>query len=63
VLATYADAEDLINIGAYKAGSNPKIDWAVKNLEPVRDFLLQVVNERSSFEETEKRLLQLALNT
>ena len=63
VLATYADAEDLINIGAYKAGSNPKIDWAIKNLEPVRNFLMQAVNERSSFEETEKRFIQLAPNT
>jgi len=61
-LATYAEAEDLINIGAYKSGSNPKIDWSIKNLEPIRNFLMQQVNERSLFEETKKRLLQLALN-
>ena len=29
-LATYSDAEDLINIGAYKAGSNPEIDYAIQ---------------------------------
>ena len=62
VLATYADAEDLINIGAYKAGSNPKIDWAIKNLEPVRGFLMQAINEKSSFAETVSKLLQLAPN-
>jgi flagellum-specific ATP synthase len=62
VLATYADAEDLINIGAYKTGSSPKIDWAIKNLEPIRNFLMQAVNERSSYAETKKRLLQLAPN-
>lgn len=60
VLATYADAEDLVNIGAYKPGSNPKIDWAIKNLEPVRNFLKQPVEEPMSFEETEKWLLTLA---
>ena len=60
VLATYAEAEDLINIGAYKTGSNPIIDWSIKNLEPVRNFLMQQVNERSSYEETEKWLLKLA---
>ncbi|MCL1941675.1 MAG: FliI/YscN family ATPase, partial [Synergistaceae bacterium] len=60
VLATYAEAEDLINIGAYKTGSNPNIDWAIKNLDPVRNFLMQQINEKSSFEETEKWLLQLA---
>jgi flagellum-specific ATP synthase len=60
VLATYAEAEDLINIGAYKAGANSRIDWAIKNLEPIRNFLMQNVNEKSSFEETKKRLLQLA---
>ena len=62
VLAVYEEAEDLINIGAYKAGSNPKIDWSLKNLEPVRNFLMQEVKEKSSFEETKKRLLQLAPN-
>jgi len=60
VLAIYADAEDLVNIGAYKAGSNPNIAWAIKNLEPVRNFLMQNVTERSSYEETQKLLFQLA---
>jgi len=39
ILATYADAEDLINVGAYKAGANPKIDKAIKLIEPINDFL------------------------
>ena len=30
VLATYAEAEDLINIGAYKQGSNKNIDYACR---------------------------------
>lgn len=60
LLATYADAEDLINIGAYKSGSNPHIDWAIKNLEPVRQFLMQAVDDPMNFEDTEKNLLSLA---
>ena len=31
VLATYSEAEDLINIGAYKNGSNPDIDYAIRS--------------------------------
>lgn len=48
ILATYRDAEDLINIGAYKAGANPKIDKAVKLIDPVNDFLKQGVNDQSN---------------
>ena len=52
VLATYNEAEDLINIGAYKAGSNPAIDEAVAKIGAVNEFLLQDVSEKFSFEET-----------
>jgi flagellum-specific ATP synthase len=44
-LAIYKEAEDLINIGAYKAGSNPRIDKAVKLIEPVNNFLKQAVTD------------------
>ena len=39
VLATYKDAEDLINIGAYVPGSNPRVDFALSKIEGVRHFL------------------------
>ncbi|WMC94405.1 flagellar protein export ATPase FliI [Kineothrix sp. MB12-C1] len=52
VLATYNEAEDLINIGAYKSGSNPNIDYAIEKIEAVNAFLLQAVEDRVSFEET-----------
>ncbi len=52
VLATYNEAEDLINIGAYKAGSNPGIDYAIQKIEEVNRFLMQEVNEKFSFEES-----------
>lgn len=56
-LAVYKDAEDLINIGAYKPGSNPKIDRAVKVNEALVDFLKQRVEEGTDFN-TALRMLQ-----
>ncbi len=52
ILAIYADAEDLINIGAYVKGSNPKIDWALSKIDAVNEFLRQGIHERSNMEET-----------
>lgn len=52
VLATYNEAEDLINIGAYKTGSNPGIDYAIQKIDEVNRFLVQDVNEKFTFEET-----------
>jgi flagellum-specific ATP synthase len=44
-LATFRKAEDLINIGAYVAGSNPKIDYAVKMIDRINAFLRQDIDE------------------
>ncbi len=52
VLATYSEAEDLINIGAYKSGSNPEIDYAITMIHQVNAFLQQEVDEKVSFEES-----------
>ena len=51
VMATYQEAEDLINIGAYKSGSNPNIDYAIEKIDAVNSFLLQETHEKFSFEE------------
>ncbi|MCI9539854.1 MAG: flagellar protein export ATPase FliI [Lachnospiraceae bacterium] len=51
VMATYADAEDLINIGAYKSGSNKNIDYAIEKIEEVNAFLMQDVDEKVTFED------------
>ena len=58
-MATYAESEDLINIGAYKTGSNARVDWALSHLDSVRSFLEQRVDESSSFEETDRLMLAL----
>jgi flagellum-specific ATP synthase len=56
VMATYADAEDLINIGAYKAGSNKNIDFAISKIESVNEFLCQATDEKYSFDEILEQL-------
>lgn len=56
VLATYRDAEDLVNIGAYVAGSNPEIDRALRLIPKIREFLKQGLFEKSPFEEIENRM-------
>jgi flagellum-specific ATP synthase len=56
IMATYNEAEDLINIGAYKKGSNPNIDRAIEKIDQVNEYLLQSTDEKFSFEETVKEL-------
>ncbi len=55
----YADAEDLINIGAFAPGSNKRIDGAVALIERVREFLIQPVGEPTLFAETVQRLRKI----
>ena len=52
ILAAYTEAEDLINIGAYAAGSNKKIDYAISRIEGINNFLAQGFDESSTLEET-----------
>ncbi len=56
VMATYNEAEDLINIGAYKSGSNPDIDYAIRKIRDVNAFLRQATDEKFVFEEEIKLL-------
>lgn len=58
ILATYADAEDLVNIGAYVPGANPRIDRALDRIEDVWAFLRQPMDEKASMDETLKRLTE-----
>ena len=59
VLATYNEAEDLINIGAYKSGSNSEIDYAIRKIRVVNEFLRQATDEKFLFEEELALLEQL----
>lgn len=60
-LATYKEAEDLINIGAYQQGSNPKIDIALQANEPLTHFLRQgFKDENGNFEQTLSMMREIA---
>lgn len=59
LLAVYREAEDLINIGAYVEGSDPKIDEARRYYDRINDFLRQGIEEQKSFEETLKELREV----
>ena len=60
LLATYRQAEDLINIGAYVSGSNPRIDEAVRYYDEIVNFLRQDMFETSGYEDTLKKFETLA---
>ena len=57
VLATYTEAEDLINIGAYKKGSNKEIDYSLEKIGQVNAYLQQGMYDKYTFDE-EQTLLQ-----
>jgi len=52
VLATYQEAQDLINIGAYVKGSNPNIDYARSKIDEINGFLKQRIEEKAGFEQS-----------
>ena len=60
LLAVYDEARDLINIGAYKPGSNPRIDRAIARNDEINRFLRQGVDEKGSYEDTIDELIRLA---
>ena len=59
MMAVYKEAEDLINIGAYKSGSSPRIDQAIKMEGPIERLLKQTVEEHSSAADAEHMMMNL----
>lgn len=59
IMAIYKRYEDVITIGAYKEGTNPKLDYAIKMMERIRSFLKQDITERVTFEEGLNELYRL----
>lgn len=57
LLASFHEAEDLINIGAYKKGSNRDIDMAIRNKPQIDEFLRQGIYETSLLEDTQSFLI------
>ncbi len=57
----FREVEDLVNIGAYAAGSNPQFDLAIAMKPSIDAFLQQASDDVSPFDQTRQRLLELAL--
>lgn len=60
ILGTYAQAEDLIRIGAYVRGSSPSIDKAIELREAILPWLRQGKTERSEFSHTQSAMQRIA---
>jgi flagellum-specific ATP synthase len=59
VMATYSDMEELIRLGAYRAGSSPEVDEAIRLHDPLEDFLRQGKDEVTGMIEGYQRLGQI----
>jgi type III secretion protein N (ATPase) len=59
VLAAYEKNRDLILLGAYQYGSDPKVDYAIDKIEEVESFLKQFTEESSDFETTVQQMIEL----
>ena len=62
VMATYADMEELIRLGAYRAGSSPEVDEAIRLHEPLEGFLRQRKDENASLADGYRQLAQILGN-
>ena len=59
VMATYADMEELIRLGAYRAGSSPEVDQAIRLHEPLESFLRQQKEEVTGLAAGYRQLAQI----
>ncbi len=59
ILAIIRDSQDLINIGAYVKGSNPKIDYAISKIDEVQGFLRQGIWEKSDYQHATSGLAKI----
>ena len=55
----YDKHSDLISIGAYKAGTNPKVDYAISKIDAVNAFLKQGIHESFTYEESMSKLEEI----
>ena len=62
VMATYADMEELIRLGAYRAGSSAEVDEAIRLHEPLEAFLRQRKDEKSSLADGYGQLAHILAN-
>jgi len=60
LMSLYEQKRDLVSLGAYKKGSDPKLDLALSKIDAIETFLRQGRHERTPFDETVTRLAKLA---
>tara|TARA_B100001121_G_scaffold303355_1_gene317219 strand:- start:6462 stop:7817 length:1356 start_codon:yes stop_codon:yes gene_type:complete len=63
MLAAWSDVEDLVSIGAYAGGSNPRSDAAIELQPAIMDYLAQDLDDRSAYPETCRALVQMATHS
>lgn len=63
ILATYRDAKDLIDVGAYAQGSNPKIDYAISMIDEVNNYLRQGIDECFSYAQSAEQLKNMVVDS
>ena len=61
MLSVYRDNQDLLSIGAYKSGSNPELDEAIRRMEAINALLQQKVDIKATYEETVQQMRKLVL--
>ena len=59
MLADYRESEDMINIGAYVSGSNPRVDQAIAKIDSIKEFLKQDMRDSAPFQDTRARMLDV----
>ncbi|MFP3937480.1 MAG: FliI/YscN family ATPase [Phycisphaerae bacterium] len=59
IISLYAEVEELVNVGAYRHGSSPQFDLAIRAIEPIEYLLRQDIHETADFDDTRRRLKEL----
>lgn len=59
IISLYAEVEELVNVGAYKHGSNVDFDLAIRAIKPIEELLQQRLDEKADFDDTLRRLTAL----
>ncbi len=59
ILSLYAQNEDLISIGAYKTGTNPRLDHAIARIQKINEFLMQKTGESFTMEQTVQKMKEI----
>lgn len=61
IMALYRDKEDLVNIGAYNKGSNPKLDKAIDRIDDINGFLRQNIDDKITFDQVMEDLNKIEI--